>query len=239
MKEWKQAFWLAGIEWKNFVRHAVISYILYFLYIVIIFAFLPILEDGTTVVGDILFIIFFLLFPVWMKPKETNIQKISGDIWASPSLIMLQQLPIRKDVIVKSRFIFHSFYSFPFQLTLLLCLYILTPETRNLELSAYLAFVILWLAIGIYIGFILPASDGGDIINWKTLLGSSLFFILLGAAILTLFHAVLDVGFVEWTIRIAQEFPLLSTLVSIFLTGFGFFYWPRSLKKTMEKLDYL
>lgn len=75
MKEWKQAFWLAGIEWKNFVRHAVISYILYFLYIVIIFAFLPILEDGTTVVGDILFIIFFLLFPVWMKPKETNIQK--------------------------------------------------------------------------------------------------------------------------------------------------------------------
>lgn len=152
---------------------------------------------------------------------------------------MLQQLPIRKDVIVKSRFIFHSFYSFPFQLTLLLCLYILTPETRNLELSAYLAFVILWLAIGIYIGFILPASDGGDIINWKTLLGSSLFFILLGAAILTLFHAVLDVGFVEWTIRIAQEFPLLSTLVSIFLTGFGFFYWPRSLKKTMEKLDYL
>lgn len=239
MKEWKQAFWLAGIEWRNSARHAVISYILYFLYIVIIFTFLPILEGGTTVGGDILFIIFFLLFPVWMKPKETNIQKISGEIWASPSLVMFQQLPIRKDVIVKSRFIFYSFFSFPFQLIFLLCLYVLTPGAQNMEFTAYLAFVIIWLAIGIYIGFILPASDGGDIINWKTLLGSSLFFILFGAAVLTLFHAVLDVGFVEWTFLIAQEFPLLSALVSIFLTGFGFFYWPRSLKKTMERLDYL
>ncbi|MDO6450177.1 hypothetical protein [Oceanobacillus profundus] len=239
MKEWKQAFWLAGTEWKNFSKHAVFTYTLCLLYIVIVFAFLPIFEGGTTIVGDILFIVIFLLFPAWIKPKESHVQKISGEIWASPSFIMLQQLPIRKNVIVKSRFIFHSFYSFPFQLTLLLCLYILTPEVRNMGFSAYLAFVIIWLAISIYIGFVLPTSDGGDIINWKTLLGSSLFFILLGAAILTLFHAVLDVGFVEWTIRIAQELPLLSAIVSILLAACGFFYWPRSLKKTMEKLDYL
>lgn len=239
MNEWKQAFGLAAFEWKVSSQSAIIFFFLNILYFLIVFSFLPIVEGGTTVVGDILFIIIFLIMPSSMKPKDLRLQKISGEVWAAPPVIMLQQLPILKSVIVKSRFILYFFYSFPNQLIFLIFMYVLTPEIREMSLGSYLAFAIIWLAINIYIGCIMPTSDGGGIINWKTMLGSSFFYIVLGVAVFSLFHFVLDIGFVEWTLKIAQDLPLAASGISILLAWGGFIYWQRSLKKTMEKLDYL
>lgn len=59
------------------------------------------------------------MFPAWMKPKIFQMQKMDGDLWTVPAVIRLQQLPVPKAVIVKSRFIIHSAYSFPYQLILL------------------------------------------------------------------------------------------------------------------------
>src|SRR5699024_11095757 len=112
---------------------------------------------------DFFFILIFSsLLMVWLKPQDFQMNKISGNIVASPSLFMLSHLAVNKDVIINSRFIIHFVYTFPFQFLLLLGLYLLTPTLQSaLNISAYIAFCIIWLSFGFYAGYLFFAGDAG------------------------------------------------------------------------------
>lgn len=94
---------------------------------------------------DLFFILtFFSLFMIWLKPQALQLNKVNEALTVSPSLIMLKQLAINKEDIVKSRLIIQLIYSIPFQTILLICLYPLTPAFQEiLSIPVYIAFSII------------------------------------------------------------------------------------------------
>lgn len=106
---------------------------------------------------------------------------------------MLNHLPVKKDIMVKSRFIVRFFYSFPFQFILLVCLYPLTPDLRDvLSIGSYIAFSIIWLSFSFYAGYLFPASESGTNTNMNPALAIILFFaVIIGAMfIFSIIHIV-------------------------------------------------
>ncbi|MBP1970974.1 MFS family permease [Virgibacillus natechei] len=240
MRDWKQAYWLAKFEWKSSIK-AFIWTFLFFTVIALFFleSFSAYL-DNDYVGFDVLFIILFALAPSWLRSKEFQIQKISGELWASPSLIMLTQLPLSKNVVTKSRFIVYFAYAFPYQLLMLIALYVVNPEFQvMMSPVSHIAFAIIWLAFGVYVGFIMPVSDSGDRANTKIVTFYSIVLIIGGIGILTFFHFIFGYGFVYWTVMLSQNWPLLSSVISIVLAFLGFNYWQRYMKRNIDKLDYL
>src|SRR5690625_1887268 len=113
MNDCKQAFSIAKLELKA----SVLSFLFALTFVSFITFALATSMDSYMDNGyagfDLLFILIFTFGPVWTKPKDFQLQKIYGGLLASPVLVMQNQLPIRTEVLVKSRFIVHFFYSFP------------------------------------------------------------------------------------------------------------------------------
>ncbi|WP_188454745.1 hypothetical protein [Virgibacillus oceani] len=240
MQDWKHAFWLARFELRA-SKKGFLGLFVFFIFMMLFFVSSAGSYLENNFAGfDVFFILFFTVSMIWTKPKDFQNKKINGEIFASPSLVMLNQLPIRKGIIVKSRFIVHFVYAFPFQLALLVSLYLLTPELQELmSLGSYGVFSIIWLAFGIYAGSIFPASDAGEKLRATTAIVYGFIFILIALFVFAIFQLISDYGVVQWTIIFAQKWPFLSSILSILLAFFGFNYWQRYMKKTMEKLDYL
>ncbi|RDW20441.1 hypothetical protein [Oceanobacillus chungangensis] len=240
MQDLKQAYQLAMYE----LRTAKISYFgSVILYLLISLLFLVVDGKGKTIgwtINDILLMVIFCFAPYYMKPKEFQLQKISGDLWASPSVILLRQLPIKENVLIWSRLIVYSFYSLLPQIILLIALYLLSSNYREIMTpTEYMIFSIIWLAIGIIIGFSMAASDVGEFINPKSMIMASIIIITSLAIIYFIFYRVLEDGIVRWTIYIASEWSFLSIVISIIVTILSVKYWIHYMKKKMTELDYL
>ncbi|WP_026907846.1 hypothetical protein [Paucisalibacillus globulus] len=190
---------------------------------------------------DLFFLMLFIFGPAWFKPKGLQLQKINGKIFASPSTIMGLHLPIKKQVIVLKSIVQYVIHSFPFQLYMLIMLYLISPDVRNtMELDTYISFAIIWLSFGIYIGFSVLTIDVGSSSNNNnlTIVLSSLLFVAILLLILS-FPYFFTYGVVEWTIIIAKKWPYISTLLSISAATVGFFYWKKKLMKQLKQIDYL
>lgn len=243
MYEWKHAFALAKFE-MNESKQVFIYLFLYYCLFVGLFVSISYLVGDFYFGGlDIFYLLLFTFVPFWIRPKEFQYQKTHGGMWASPAIITLTQLPIKKDIIIKSRFILYFIYSFPFQLFLLVSLYTLTPNLQTtMSLGSYIAFSIIWLSFGIYTGLSIVTTDAGDgYKREKHKLYMTLSFVILLAVILLIlcFGLIFKHGIVHWTIIIAQKWPLISAAISILLVFLGFKHAQQHMKKTIEKVDYL
>lgn len=236
MNNWRKALSVARLELST----GAASFLLQF-FIAIFFAlFLGIaFNDDLTnasIVFDMFFLTLFSIFPSWLKSKDSQYQKVNGELWASHIFIMHKQLPIDEDVIVKSRFIIHFVYSLP-MLALILC--VTYPFISSaITPFEYIAFSIIWLSFSVYIGLIMGASDAGDYVNVKTMLQSILIIALFYALIIGIFHFILEISIVYGAVLMAKQFPLLSIIVSIVLSLVGIKYWQGFMKKTIRKMDY-
>jgi hypothetical protein len=240
MKDWKQAYQLAMNELRTSKMNYIGSMFLYLLISLFVLVF-----DGKAkmigwTINDIFLIVIFCFAPYYLKPKEFQLQKVSGELWAVPSVVWLKTLPIKENVIIWSRLIIYSFYSLPPQIILLVALYAISPDYRELmPPTNYIIFSIIWLALGISIGFSMAASDVGDLINLKSISIAIITIIASIALFIFIFYRVLDDGLVKWTIFIAQDWPVLSIIISIIATVLSIKYWLHYMKKQMKKLDYL
>lgn len=240
MHTWKQAYWLAGFELKARIKR---SLLMLAFYTIVGFIFLTSFDNylaDNFYAFDLLFLLLFIMFPAWMKPKIFQMQKMDGDLWTVPAVIMLQQLPVPKAVIVKSRFIIHSVYSFPYQLMLLVMLLAVSSGFREMITPlSYAAFVTIWLAVSVAVGFAMAASEAGGTFETK-LLAKSMIYLVLGIAVFyTAFQWLADEGLIYWTIGLAQDWPFLSIGVSLLTIYAGWNYWQRVMRKDIERADYL
>ncbi|RNF40386.1 hypothetical protein [Planococcus salinus] len=237
MNEWKQAYRLAIFEMKASMRSFLLILVFYIAMSLIFMQSLDVHLEDEFNFFDLLFLLIFFMFPVWMKNKEFQMQKIDGDLWASPSIIMLQQLPVSKDIIVKSRFIIHSFCSFPFQLVLLIAMPIMSENFREaMTPVAYTAFVLIWLAFSIAIGFIMAASEAGGNYKLKAIV-LSFIYLLIGFAVIYFLRP--DDGFLQLTMMMAAEWSLLSIVLAVVVSIAGWKYWQADMRKMIKKADYL
>lgn len=240
MKNWKQAFWLANFELKE-SKLSFLFLIIFYPFIILgtIANFSSYLD--TNFVGiDIFFIFIFTYLTIWAKPKKFQIQQVNDNLVASPAIFMLQQLPIPRDLIVKSRFIIYFVYSIPMQILLLTALYVFTPSLQEMMgISSYISFGLIWLSFGVYIGGVIPASDSGDSASQRKVAVYAILMLIAVIIFFTLFTLFSDHGIVHWTLIIAKKWPALSGSISFVLAFIGLNYWQTYMKKMMEKLDYL
>lgn len=240
MKAWKEALWLARIE----LSASILNFLLLFVFILFMVSFivLQISEylEGGFISFDLFYLLIFTVGPLWAKPKSFQLQKINDGRYASPAVGMLQQLPIEKEIIIKSRFIISFVYTIPVQLTVLLLLYVFSIPIQNMmSLGMYVAFMIVWISFGVYVGGMFPASDVGDkkrstFYIW----GSFIATMIVVIGILMGIQVTFGQGIVSFSIALAQKWPILSTCISIFLAIIGFHYWQFSMNKKMNEVDY-
>lgn len=242
MQDWKQAYSLAKLELKESKSGLLFAFVFTMFILYFIATSLESYLDNGYAGYDFFFIILFTFAGIWTMPKEFQSKKINADLMASPVLMMHKQLPIKDNVIIKSRFIIYFFYSFPFQLISLIAFYLLTPLYGMLSFSSFIALAIIWLAFGIYVGYAIPASEAGIKGASATTLGSIIITIVSFIGLLFVFtfiHFLSGNGIVYWSIIFAQKWPLLSVIISIVLASLAFRYYKRSMKKKMDELDYL
>lgn len=240
MSSWKQAFWLASFELRK-SKISILSFIIFLVAGTMLFVeILPQYLVNSFMMIDIFFLIVFGMAPFWMKAKEFQFQKIDESTWASPFFITLSQLPIKKEVLIGSRFIVYFAYAIPFMILLLTSLYGFSNELREvMSPTAYLVFSIIWFCYGVGFGGAFPAVDAGDRI---TLLKSTIQTIIMFVALfvgLKLFDFFYKDGLVSWTIMLANEWPILSTIVSVAVAILSTRSYVHYTYKQMKKIDYL
>lgn len=237
MNEWKEAYRLAAFELKASRTSFLLIMAFYIAMSLIVMMSLDIYLEGEFRYFDLLFLLIFFMFPAWMKNKEFQMQKLDGDLWTSPSIVMLQQLPVPKKTIVKSRFVIHALYSFPFQLVLLIAMPILSENFREMMSPlAYVIFVMIWLSLSISIGFIMAASEAGGNYKMKAVVMSVVYLL---AAVAVIYFLLPDEGYLQLTMIAAAEWPLLSIAAAAVLSVAGWKYWQADMRKMMKKADYL
>ncbi|MFD1032603.1 hypothetical protein [Metaplanococcus flavidus] len=239
MNEWKQAYRLAAFEIKASRRNLLLIMAFYIVASMIFMQSFEIYLNGEFQFFDLMFLLIFFLFPTWTKGKEFQMQKLDGDLWTAPSIVMMQQLPVTKKVIIKSRFIIHALCSFPLQLALLISMPLISENFREMMTPlAYVSFLLIWLALSITVGFMMAASEAGG--NFKTkAIVLSFIYMLLGIGAIYLLLLLSNEGFIYWTMVLATEWTLLSSLIAIILIVGGWKYWQMDMKRTMKKTDYL
>lgn len=239
MEDWKQAYSLALFE----LKHSKIN----FLYLLLILAFVlflvvpsfPEYFANSSMGLDIAFILTFTIVSQWARPKLFRSQKLSGGRYACHYLITLNQLPIKKEIIVKYRFLTYIMTSIPFQLLFLLFLYILTPSLHaKMTISSYLVFSVIWFCFSFYLGSSNIHSEAGSNLYVNIAVSIIIAPFLLVLFTFLFYKSLFQDGFVGWTIFIAQHYPILSIITSLILAIIGSVFWMKRMVRRMETYDY-
>jgi len=240
LDNWKQAFWLMKFELKKSFSAIVLLMLMTIFSIYFFKMFFEFYRDTGIIIYELFFLIVFGIAAIWAKPKEFQYQKINDRTWGHPYFMTLSQLPINRDILVHSRFLIYYLYSIPFHVLVLLFGYLFTPALQEMiNIPSYMVFSLIWLSYGITIGSVFPAVDAGDYITMlrSVLTTIPLFFGIVVALILI--QRWTGDGIVTWTIIAANEWPILSTLVSLLVAGGSTMYWRRNMKNRIRKVDYL
>lgn len=188
---------------------------------------------------DIFFFLSFCLVTHWIRPKPFKIEDINSGFLLSPNLVFLQQLPTRREIIVKYRFLTYLIISIPFNILFLISFYLLTPVIHDtITIGSYTAFSIFWLCFSIYFGCSELILDTG-MNKAVTIIRNLLLGFLLLMVMICLFYKVYSGGFVHWTIEISMNYTILVILTSLLLAIAGFKFWMGRMFQKLEKTDYL
>lgn len=239
MEDWKQAIMLAKFELMNSKR-ALISLGT----MLITFSFLMIYA-APQLVESSFYDLFFLLFigaaASWAKPKEFQIDKMRDGSWGVSYFVMLHQLPIRKAILIKNRFVIYYVYSIPAHMLFLFSMYVFSEEIRTiLTFSEYAAFTIIWLSFAVYWGALFPLTEVGEVTKmspFKMWLYTWLVIaIIIGGVALLKFYT--GYGVVYSSMMLAKKWPLLSSVLSIAAAVVCTKLALRQANKKIMKIDY-
>ncbi|MFD2629722.1 hypothetical protein [Oceanobacillus kapialis] len=243
MSEWLQAYRIAKLELQKSVLGFLQGLFLTTFVTIFLITSLSSYLDNGYVGFDFFFLLLFSVGLIWAKPKEFQLQKVNGDLLASPIFMMQLALPIKRSILIKSRFIIQFVYSFPFQLLFLIAFYIFSPINDTFSISGYLAFMVFWLLIGMFFGCALPSADAGDSSKLTTTtigsIFSSILLLIISIAVLIAVHASTGEGPVYWSIKTIERWPLLAIGIAILLTLTTMAYWLSYMQKRLAKQDYL
>lgn len=240
MEEWKQAFWLAKFEMRESMKGFIFLCTMFGIIVSgIIVSFNTYLDKGFAGF-DLYFLLLFLFMPGWVRPKEFQLQKI-GNKYVEPSVVLFQQLPIPRTVIVKNRIVVYFVYTFPIQLLSFILIYWLTPGMASfVSPLSYTAFSVIWLSFGMYVGYMVPAIDIGEKkTGGKWAIPLAMLLLIAALFLLAFFQLFFKVGLVHYVLQIAQSFPMFSIIVSLLLAYLGVRYWLHTMTKQINEMDYL
>lgn len=180
---------------------------------------------------------FFLIIFSAIFQRPDMLTKISHRHFALSHFMILNQLPIRNEVIVKHRFLVFACYTIPFNIVFLLDIYFIPLFFDEMSMTTFLVFSVIWICFSFYLGLGTVSYEAGIklidvIISIVVLIG--LFFVYY-----IFFFKLYNDGLISWTIHIATDYPLLSILTSISLAVIGWKFWSNSMLNRIKRFDYV
>src|SRR5690625_5117723 len=110
MSEWKQAIWLAKFELKASIKNFLSLILIFIVSYVLIRSAIPGYLEEPSMGIDFFFTFAFSGFLSQLaRPKDYQLQKLRSTPYASPFLTALNKLAIKKEVIIKYRFLTYFF----------------------------------------------------------------------------------------------------------------------------------
>ncbi|UKS66447.1 hypothetical protein [Rossellomorea marisflavi] len=240
MNMMKESIWLARFDFKYVLKHIPIVLLMAALYAY----FFAELMEGYLVKAKPAFDLFFFLYiffmPAWSRTKDSLAQKINGDLYAAPVFLLLNQLPIKKTVIITSR---------------LLCLYIpITIGTAAVMVMTYywsedlkgvltfgemLVLTSFWTGIALSFCSASVTMEMGERISKKRIITSFIWLLAGAAALFYLMKYVLQTGILKWSIYFSADYPVLMILMAILIPTLSTWWAYRHALKQMNKMDYM
>ncbi|PPA71096.1 hypothetical protein [Jeotgalibacillus proteolyticus] len=240
METLRKAFWLARFEFNVSKIHYLILIPMIGIYAVFFNLTMDTYLEDNLFLVDILLIVYLYTISFMGKPKGLQYQKMDASFYASPYFTMLNQLPIKHKVLAASRFFSPYFAVFLGMVLVLISTYILSTELREaIAPLPFISLIFIWLCISFSLGGQFPASEPGHQIKRFTLFWSYVIIFLFFILLYLIFQLWLGIGLFNWTITLANEYPILSIIVSILGSGLMMFYWFRYSLKQIQKNDYL
>ena len=210
-------------------------------YVFVIVSTAPDYFESGAVLFDPFFLIATGLAAIWSKPKDFQIQKTGNHVSVNPYFVLLHQLPIPKEVLIKNRFAIYYIYSVPSNMLFLTLIYVFSGTIQSMmTLPQYAAFSIIWISFGIYWGSIYAVSDIGEATRTSKVKSYVYLIIILALIVIgmILLHTYTGHGIVYWSMIIAKKWPLLSSVLSVTTAFISTIFWLRHANKTIEKVDY-
>lgn len=239
MEDWKQAAALAKFELRNSKRAVIPLGAMLIVYAFLMIYTAPQLVE--TIFYDLFFLIFIGMAASWAKPKEFQLNKMRNGSWGMPYFLMLHQLPIRNEILIKNRYVVYYIYSIPVHTLFLFSMYVFSEEIRTiLTFPEYAAFTIIWLSFSIYWGALFPLADVGEVAKTSTVKMwiYTVLFLVIGVGAVVLLQQFTGYGVVYSSMMLAKKWPLLSSVLSIAAAVVCTKLALRQANKKMLKIDY-
>lgn len=239
MKPWKEAFWLAMYEMR---RARLIDYLKWVgLFILLLLMMVPMTSSylqEPSIITDLYFLFLITIFSQWARGKIFRPQSFGSGWYGSRYVAILNQLPIKSHIIIKSRFLAYFFTSIPFQVLLLLALYLLTPALRDdMAFGSYVIFMVILFCFNVFIGGLQIIGEIGSHLVMNIII-SLLVGIFFSVLLSIVFYKVYTQDIVNWILFISKNFPVLALIMSFLLAVIGTAFLLRRLERRMANMDY-
>lgn len=245
MYNWKKAAKLAAMEMREsaIVFASIASLVLVAVFFV---AILGVNVDfngtDTMTLFDIIFAVLFVFLPVSLTaPKFMPMQRSKTGTDSAPAVMMLMQLPVKRDIIGKSRFILNMTYTGLYAVLIMPLFYFAAPFKDTLSPLQYTAFSIFWICFALLIGGGMKLS-GDFYTTGVTVLKqiAALAVLLLSIALVHYaFVFILGTGAVHASVLAAKHAPVITSLISLALAATGLHFTHLHNVKIMHKKDFL
>ncbi|MBO1911557.1 hypothetical protein J4G37_43055, partial [Microvirga sp. 3-52] len=123
MGDWKQAIALARFELRHSKKALITSGLMLIVYSFFIIESTSAYLENWFMLFDLLFLITIGVAAMWAKPKTFRLEKSDDNSFKKSYFVMLYQLPIRKEVLIKNLFVIYFVYSIPFHALFLISIY--------------------------------------------------------------------------------------------------------------------
>src|SRR5699024_6111542 len=121
---------------------------------------------NTYVTFDLMFIAYVIFFPYWASSRHAAPKRVNEHLWASPFFLLLTQLPINREIIVRSRLIAYLLRTLPPVFGTFIVLYTFDLRLHQFfTFSTFLIFLIAWVSLNILLGMAIVAMEFGGKVN--------------------------------------------------------------------------
>ncbi len=240
MNMMKESIWLARFDFRHVVRH-----ILALLMMAVLYAyFFSDLMEGylgkIQPVFDLFFLMYIFFMPSWTRSKESQIQKIDGDLYAAPTFLLFNQLPIKRKVIILSRFISLYIPVIVGTVVALVLTYIWSDAFKDaLSIGGIVVLTIFWTGIALASCSAYATMETGERITKMRMVTSFIWLILIGGALFLLMKDVFKTGILKWSVFFTSDHPFIMLILAIVIPSLSTWWAYRHALKQMNKMDYM
>lgn|GEM_PF-6397808 len=240
MNTMKESIWLARFDFKYVLKYIPVVLLMAALYSYFFSEFMEGYLEKVQPAFDLFFFLYIFFMPTWSRTKDSLAQKIHGDLYAAPVFLLLNQLPIKKTVIITSR---------------LLCLYIpITIGTAAAMVMTYflseefnevltfgelIVLTMFWTGIALSSCSASVTMEMGERISKKRIITSFIWLVGGAAALYFLMKDVLQTGILKWSIFFSADHPVLMVQMAIVIPTLSTWWAYRHALKQMNKMDYM